>query len=736
MFPGKDPETLATLPREELINLAITLPELAPSPSDGSEQALKHTQTHQRSDGAESLEALEQAPDQDPVTDEAKRHRDKVQGISDDVNGLSLSDKQSSYVGVSSITAALKVIFKTAPVARPFIAQSYIETALPSRSNSPPPRSREVDQNYLPPADVGHQLIESYFARIHVLMPMVDEEQFWHTYLYSARRDSPWLALLNMVLALGSLAGSTCDNEEHITYYQRARKHLDLETFGSGSLLVLQALGLLSGYYLHWLNRPNEANSLMGATLRMATALGLHREYDERYPVSCAHPTGAEVPVEIRRRTWWSLVCLDTWACMTTGRPSLGRLGPGVTVRRPKIPEQMNNAQYLASLRLLPIIHNITFCKLASKIQDKLAGQSLLKTDELFSLDAELLRWHEDLPPILQAVREDREQRRRASSTRQRRGTLACPSPASASTTSPFDFSQPPERDHTTCPEVLKTPRAIMHWWYLTLRMLMHRPFLLATALRRTPFASLSAEEKIAVGRCRTIAAQTITDIDKTCQDELVAGWNAVWLMYQAVMVPLVSLFSYLSSRAAYLNTNSPGQPVSETTVGGDEDADKWRAQIETTIRFFARMQRYSVAAAKSRDVVARLLDASKHVRQYYEASHLQQQLQETQQQRATPLQDLDEPAAVAHVSGMPNNNINNNSNNGASFGAPEGVTWGLSPSGEAAMSSFWDDMMWDTFPELQDPATATRPVPGPVNLDWLPLGEEADNAATEQWTD
>lgn len=350
LFPGKDPDVLVSLPREELVNLVLTLPALATSPSTGSEPTVSNisdfTQDVRKSDGAESLEALEQAPDQDPDVDEARRHRDKVQGISDDVNGLSLSiDKQSSYVGVSSISAALKVIFKTAPVARPFIAHNHTETALPSRANSPPLLTWNPDPTYLPPADVGHALIESYFQQIHPLMPMVDEQQFWHTWLYGERRDSPWLALLNMVLALGSLAGSTSEREDHISYFQRARKHLDLETFGSGNLLILQALGLLSGYYLHWLNRPNEANCLMGATLRMATALGLHREYNEAQPQGSlsgmASMRGTEVPAEIRRRTWWSLFCLDAWGSTTTGRPSLGRMGPGITVQSPKVMERV-----------------------------------------------------------------------------------------------------------------------------------------------------------------------------------------------------------------------------------------------------------------------------------------------------------------------------------------------------------------------------------------------------------
>ena len=749
LFPNQEIDQLVSLPREELINLAVTLPAPSTSPTNNLEAVAPPVgQNHdlRKSDGAESLEALEQAPDQNPEMDEAIRHKDKVQGISDDVNGLSLSvDKQSSYVGLSSISAALKVIFRTAPVARPLIAQSYNETAVPSRSNSPPPLWRTSDPNYMPPADIGHKLIESYFSHVHVLMPMIDEDQFWHNYLYGERKDSPWLALLNMVMALGSLSGSTCDNEDHIGYFQRARIHMDLETFGSGNLLMLQALGLLSGYYLHWLNRPNEANCLMGATLRMAIALGLHREYNEGLVLGpsggVARSSGHEVPVEIRRRTWWSLFCLDAWGSTTTGRPSLGRMGPGINVRSPRIPERMNNAQYLASLRLLPIIHNIEFCKLATRVQDTLAARPLCKFDELFGLDAELVKWHDDLPPILRDLIERPQLKNRSppnqSNPRRPSGT---PSAASAAKSNPFDFSQPPDRDNTTCPDVLKTPRAIMHWRYQNLRMLMHRPFLLAAALRRAPYSSMSAEEKVAVGRCRIIAGQTISDITYTCQEELIAGWNAVWMMYQAVMVPLVSLFSYLSLPSSYINGSSPGNTTESTeggadaTTGGDEDADKWRAQIETAIRFFDKMRSWSVAAKKSKDVVERLYDASKHVHQFHEYQLQQQQSTSylSQQRRSDP----------SHV-------FNTKNAGGASFGsnfapqfqfqsqtpgpsaAPKQSIWGLSPNGNAAMESFWDDMMWETFPEIPDA------FPGLEQFEWIPPNEQQDQSISnaQEWS-
>ena len=333
---------MVSLPREELLQHAMASPsghtQTTPSPTIES-----HSISDLGSGGAESLEALEQAPPQDPFWDEARKHQLHVQGVSDDVNGLALSvERLSSYVGISSITAALKVIMRCAPQVRPLIAQSNTDTVLPSRAGSPTPELADNRPDALPPYAQGQALVESYFECIHPFFPMIEERKFWSTYLLGDRKDSPWLALLNIVFALGSLASSTANNEAHYVYFNRSRLHLSFESFGSGNLEVLQALAIMSGYYMHYLNRPNEAHSLMGGVLRMATALGLHREYSDR---SAYDPNqifavltpgeGDTVSPENRRRIWWSLFCLDTWASTTTGRPSLGRMGPSITVLRP-----------------------------------------------------------------------------------------------------------------------------------------------------------------------------------------------------------------------------------------------------------------------------------------------------------------------------------------------------------------------------------------------------------------
>jgi hypothetical protein len=339
LYGTKSLESLTTLPREELLELALSSPAVnqVTSPSTGDSIAPSEIPTG--SDGADSLDALEQPPPEDPYWDEARKHQVRVQGISDDVNGLSMSvDKLSSYVGISSITAALKVIVRCAPQARSLIAHNAQETALPSRAASPPPELADDSPDALPPPDHGQELLESFFDRVHPFFPMIDERKFWSTYLYGNRKDSAWLALLNIVFALGSLASLSADNEAHYVYFTRSRQNLSLESFGSANLEVLQAFAIMGGFYMHYLNRPNEAHSLMGGALRMATALGLHREYSGSSDASKTFMAPGEedsISPEMRRRIWWSLFCLDTWASTTTGRPSLGSMGPSITVLRP-----------------------------------------------------------------------------------------------------------------------------------------------------------------------------------------------------------------------------------------------------------------------------------------------------------------------------------------------------------------------------------------------------------------
>jgi len=287
------------------------------------------------SDDNQSLANLEQIPSQDTEWDEERRNRDPIPAEADDVNALSLSvDRQSSYLGATSIKAAFLVMLKVAPILRSFLAPvNNGNNKQINASNYPTPRPGSSVKNNLPAiawSSEGQTLIDAYFNRVQIFVPMLDEPSFRADYLSGRRNDAAWLALLNMVFAMGSIVANKSDDHNHINFYNRAKEHLGLDSFGSGHLETLQALTLMGGYYLHYINRPNMANAISGAALRMACAMGLHREgLSDQDDVP-------QLMVEQRRRTWWSLFCLDTWASTTLGRPSMGRWGPAITIRSPE----------------------------------------------------------------------------------------------------------------------------------------------------------------------------------------------------------------------------------------------------------------------------------------------------------------------------------------------------------------------------------------------------------------
>jgi hypothetical protein len=97
---------------------------------------------------------------------------------------------------------------------------------------------------------------------------------------------------------------------------------------------MIQAMALYSGMILHFLNKPNMATAVMGATLQMAVAMGLHRVQSvQPYSNDAYHRTNGS-PIT-RVRTWWSILCLDTWASSTLGRPSMRYWDPTTTLTMP-----------------------------------------------------------------------------------------------------------------------------------------------------------------------------------------------------------------------------------------------------------------------------------------------------------------------------------------------------------------------------------------------------------------
>lgn len=247
------------------------------------------------------------------------------------MNALSWSqNRKSSFVGISSVAAAVRAL-KGLLASQPNSVEE--KTMLPKGALTPMSHQSASLVSPLTTARISsyreeQRLIDAYFAGVHVFAPIIHEPSFRNKYLTSQTSgDRSWLALLNMVLALGSVSSSAGDSDEDLQYYHVAQQCLSLESFGSGRLETLQALVLMGGQYLHFRNRPNMASAIIVACYRMASGLGLHLKKPE-------DPKGKiNLQEEVKRRNWWAIYVLDTWGSITLGRPSVS---PGTLIDPPR----------------------------------------------------------------------------------------------------------------------------------------------------------------------------------------------------------------------------------------------------------------------------------------------------------------------------------------------------------------------------------------------------------------
>ncbi|KAJ5707844.1 Transcription factor [Penicillium malachiteum] len=552
LFPNVPPESLVNLSREKLLELISAPPSAiqahsnahAASPSTSGSMEAHISPLSNEDDNLESLQTM-------PVElDDIRQGHgiDLVEGVSDDVNALSLSSRQpSSYLGVSSIQAVLKVILWLDPGCASYFARTppinlrdEISLEYDTQNAWPPQRPVTPPQPSIPPTEM--QMLDAYFLYFQAFAPMIDEKIFRETYMTGHRKDEHWLALLNIVLALGSIAATGPDDTTHQTYFLRCKSHLSLSSLGGSHLETLQALGLIGGWYCHYISQPNLAYSLLGAALRMAATLGLHKEFSDTRQL----PNQANLAsMDLKRRVWWSLFVMDTWAGMTLGRPSMGRFGQYITVKSPNYRDKEN------FLDILPLVENIRFAKIATQVQESLAAAPLVKHQEMSHADAQLLDWWENLPPIL--------------------------------------------KDHEPCSESISTVRTVMRWRYHNQRMLIYRPTLLSYAMRRVPYIALRVEERTAIEKCREVAELSIQNIAATAQLNQLCGWNAVWWTFQASLVPLVGLF---------LNDPTADDPRASI--------ESCQAQVETAMATLARMSSIGHTAQRSLETMSRIYEASK----------------------------------------------------------------------------------------------------------------------------
>lgn len=555
LFPGSTLDGLIKKDRSELIQLLSQ----GPSPTDGT---LENEPPGIASSPAVSnfgqLGDTNDGPESDRGDPEEDRHWDELEQNSttiDDINAIGLAGDRHrrSYLGICSVNAILRALFRLCPSAKDGIVEAsklwsgvqqvdsrpFLLTPLGSAMASVPDSLQEM------------RYIDFYFENIHAITPFLYEASFRAAFAARDQQTPAWLGLSNMVLAVGSIASGS--ENVHIYYYNQARSFLDLDSLGSGNLETLQALCLLGGYYLHYRNSPNMAYAILGAAQRLAIALGLHRESLVR--TEHQDPEIAQryaIRIEIRRRTWWSLYCLDTWASMTLGRPTCGRWD--ISTMNTSLPTALHPADYFAtSLR-----SSAEFCHIGNRLQYCFAQPSQISIHVAQALDHDLQEWYNSLDPVLKET-----------------------------------MSAPPR---------MTVAREFLRNRYYNCRLILSRCFLLYMAYESPKMRPChhqrpnQSEEEQMANLCHSIAAEAIDAIALHWVPNRIQVWNAAWYLFQACMVPLLCIAMATASFS------------SETAA--DSDVISWYSSLKKSLEIFVEMKPWMRASDHAPKIIEVLVQA------------------------------------------------------------------------------------------------------------------------------
>ncbi|KAH1424926.1 hypothetical protein KXX32_006696 [Aspergillus fumigatus] len=271
----------------------------------------------------------------------------------------------------------------------------------------------------LPPTEIMYSLLEDYFDAVHWFSLAIYEPTFRRKLLsvadgFAYPSQKSFLLLLAVVLGMGAWYRSqrrTTDSTDNGDWQQLSANLLKIveshvvELMDQPSVTAAQICILFGSHHVYH-GRPNLSFSLLGATIKISQAAGLHREL----------PRGNFEDIEERKRVWWTIYTWDRFASITYGRP-LGindkdcnlnmpadtfenpyfvapRSEQGYTVCYSTYQRELNRLYLMASTALEAIFGSRT-----SGSSEELAGDAYVALVK--EATQNLRRWRDELPEHL-----------------------------------------------------------------------------------------------------------------------------------------------------------------------------------------------------------------------------------------------------------------------------------------------------------------------------------------------
>ncbi|KAJ4191819.1 hypothetical protein NW759_016659 [Fusarium solani] len=165
-------------------------------------------------------------------------------------------------------------------------------------------------------------LLEDYFESVHWFSLVIHEPKFRQRLLsvkdgYAYPAEAPFLTLLSMVLCMAAWYRSKRavqdGGEEWRLWSDDLLKIVEsrlVQVMDQHSIAAVQTCILLGSHHVYH-GRPNLSFALLGATVKMSHAMGLHRDFSG----------GTFNDIEERKRVWWTIYTWDRFASISYGRP-------------------------------------------------------------------------------------------------------------------------------------------------------------------------------------------------------------------------------------------------------------------------------------------------------------------------------------------------------------------------------------------------------------------------------
>ncbi|KAJ6011207.1 hypothetical protein N7451_002619 [Penicillium sp. IBT 35674x] len=182
-----------------------------------------------------------------------------------------------------------------------------------------------IDVYAVPPRKHADHLFDAYLRTVNPFFPIINRPlftaQYKTFYESNAQPGDKWLAILNMIFAIGSKHSHLVeapwrgDDKDHFLYLNRAR-FLSMNgevLFSHPDLQQVQVEGLIA-FYLLSSDQINRAWRISALAVRSAITLGINMKNSS--------PTTPSVSKEARYRVWWCLYTFEHLLGIMTGRAS------------------------------------------------------------------------------------------------------------------------------------------------------------------------------------------------------------------------------------------------------------------------------------------------------------------------------------------------------------------------------------------------------------------------------